>query len=290
MRFFCVVLASAVLTAAGFAQAGGYQEAPALAEPRYRSDRTGPIAVPSRYLTAYHPTYASKEPIDKAVKDGKFNSWMSMFGSMADNISNPNVPTPCAWRNIDSNTGAVMRFERNPYYWKVDTAGNQLPYIDSMEICFHSDGQACLLKALAGEVDFQYREIASLTNYPTLSQGADKGGYRLVPAETLNMNQCTNFLNRTTTDPVKSKLYNDLRFRYGLGEPFYVQYAEWVEGIFQGGFGRSMGWDKTVASILLERLPWSFAISLGSFVFVRVIGLPIGLYSATHKYSIGDCI
>lgn len=195
-----------------------------LAQPRFMGGPSisgggtygGSIAKPSHYLKQFHPSHASKDAIDAAVKAGKFNTWVDMFTAKINVIVNPAVPVLNAWRNLDTNTGSVIRFERNPYYWKVDTAGNQLPYIDKQEMYLYADGQACLLKALAGEVDFQYREIASLTNYPTLSKGADKGGYRIIQTETLNMNVLTNFLNRTTTDPVKNKLYNDLRFRQAL--------------------------------------------------------------------------
>jgi len=195
-----------------------------LAQPRYMGSISiagggtygGSIAKPSRYLKQFHPAYASKDSIDKAVKDGKFNTWVDMFTAKINLIVNPEVPVLNAWKNVDTNTKSVMRFERNPYYWKVDTAGNQLPYIDRQEMYLYADAQACLLKALAGEVDFQYREIASLANYPTLSKGADKGGYRIIQTETMNMNNHTIFLNRTTTDPVKKQLYNDLRFRQAL--------------------------------------------------------------------------
>ena len=81
-----------------------------------------------------------------------------------------------------------------------------------------------------------------------------------------------------------------LRARYGLGQPIYVQYLKWMNGIFHGDLGRSMMWNKPVIWMIRDRLPWSFTISLVSFVFVWAIGLPIGIYSATHQYSIPDYI
>jgi peptide/nickel transport system permease protein len=89
-------------------------------------------------------------------------------------------------------------------------------------------------------------------------------------------------------DLVNQDAVEALRTQYGLGEPMIVQYGKWMGGILHGDFGRSLTWNRTVASLLAERLPWSFAIALSSFVFVWLIGLPIGVYSATHKYSIGD--
>ena len=150
------------------------------------------------------------------MKAGKFNSWVDMFVSKLSLLANPEVPVLNAWVNVDKMSGALMRFERNPYYWKVDTAGNQLPYIDKQEMYLFADAAACVLKALAGEIDFQYREISGAANYAALMKNADKGGYYIVPTETLNSNQCTVFMNRTTTDPIHNKLFNDLRFRQAL--------------------------------------------------------------------------
>jgi len=79
-----------------------------------------------------------------------------------------------------------------------------------------------------------------------------------------------------------------LRARYGLGQPMYVQYFKWMDGVLHGDLGRSLQWNKPVITLIKDRLPWSFSISLVSFVFVWLVGLPIGVYSATHQYSLPD--
>lgn len=79
-----------------------------------------------------------------------------------------------------------------------------------------------------------------------------------------------------------------LRARYGLGQPVYVQYIRWMSGILEGDLGRSLQWNRPVLSLIKDRLPWSFAISFVSFVFVWMVGLPIGVYSATNQYSVPD--
>jgi len=79
-----------------------------------------------------------------------------------------------------------------------------------------------------------------------------------------------------------------LRKRYGLGQPIYMQYLGWMSGILQGDLGRSLQWNVPVMHLIKDRLPWSFTISLVSFLFVWVIGLPIGIYSATNQYSLAD--
>jgi peptide/nickel transport system permease protein len=79
-----------------------------------------------------------------------------------------------------------------------------------------------------------------------------------------------------------------LRARYGLGEPWHVRYFRWMESIFQGNLGRSLEWNQPVARLIGQRLPWSILISLASLLFSYAIAIPIGLYSATRQYSIGD--
>ena len=67
------------------------------------------------------------------MKDGGYNTWMDLYSGMNTLHLNPERPGVEAWIPLDDNTGAMMRFERNPYYWKVDPAGNQLPYIDNIQ-------------------------------------------------------------------------------------------------------------------------------------------------------------
>ena len=91
-------------------------------------------------------------------------------------------------------------------------------------------------------------------------------------------------------DLVDQAQIDALRARYGLGQPMYVQYLRWMGGVLQGDLGRSLLWNKPVAWLIRDRLPWSFSISLVSFIFVWAVGLPIGIYSATHQYSIPDYV
>ncbi|WP_417260705.1 ABC transporter permease [Celeribacter sp.] len=80
-----------------------------------------------------------------------------------------------------------------------------------------------------------------------------------------------------------------LRVRYGLGEPFFVQYWKWISGIvFHGDFGMSFEKNLPVGDLIWDRLGWTFAISLLTLLFIWAVALPIGIYSAVKKYSFGD--
>ena len=80
-----------------------------------------------------------------------------------------------------------------------------------------------------------------------------------------------------------------LRKQYGLDLPVYLQYFKWMWKMFHGDFGRSFQLDRRpVSELLAERLPLTVMISLFSLIFVYIVAIPIGIYSATHQYSIGD--
>ena len=79
-----------------------------------------------------------------------------------------------------------------------------------------------------------------------------------------------------------------LRRYYGLGQPVYVQYFKWMGRLLQGDLGRSMDSNKRVTELLAERVPWTAVISISSLLFVYAVGIPIGVISATHQYSIRD--
>ena len=80
-----------------------------------------------------------------------------------------------------------------------------------------------------------------------------------------------------------------LRERYGLGQPVYVQYLKWVSGIItRGDWGQSMEWQKPVREIIWERLALTVVLASVSILVSWFIGIPVGVYSATHQYSIPD--
>ena len=79
-----------------------------------------------------------------------------------------------------------------------------------------------------------------------------------------------------------------LRARYGINQPLYIQYLKWLRGVVRGDLGRSLEWNRSVKSLIVERLPWSITVSCASLVIVYLVGIPIGILSATHQYSLGD--
>lgn len=81
-----------------------------------------------------------------------------------------------------------------------------------------------------------------------------------------------------------------LRESYGLDQPIYVQYARWIGDAVRGDFGRSLEWGVPVADIIWGRLGMSVLVGASSILFVWTIAIPIGVYSATHQYSLLDYV
>ena len=79
-----------------------------------------------------------------------------------------------------------------------------------------------------------------------------------------------------------------LEQQYGLDLPLYAQYFKWMWDMLHGDFGRSFEWNQPVSRLIGERLPLTITISLITLLFVYAVSVPIGIYSATHQYSIGD--
>ena len=94
---------------------------------------------------------------------------------------------------------------------------------------------------------------------------------------------------RTMGDNIDQQSIDSLRERYGLGQPIYVQYGKWVYGIVtRGDWGQSMEWQKPVSELIWERLGLTVALAVFSLLISWLIAIPVGVYSATHQYSIPD--
>ncbi len=79
-----------------------------------------------------------------------------------------------------------------------------------------------------------------------------------------------------------------LRRQYDLDLPIYLQYFKWMGKMSRGDFGRSFEWDRPVSDLIGERLALTLIITLFTLIFTYAVSIPIGIYSATHQYSVGD--
>ena len=101
----------------------------------------------------------------------------------------------------------------------------------------------------------------------------------------------TSYAAQLTTqgEYIDQQSLDSLRERYGLGEPVYVQYGKWVYGIVtRGDWGQSMEWQKPVKDLIGEALGLTVALAVFSLLISWLIAIPMGVYSATHQYSLPD--
>ena len=89
-------------------------------------------------------------------------------------------------------------------------------------------------------------------------------------------------------DIVDQERLDALRERYGLDQPFVVQYWKWISGVVRGDFGLSFEWQQPVSDLIWERMALSVILAAATLLFTWAIAFPIGIYSAVRKYSIGD--
>lgn len=79
-----------------------------------------------------------------------------------------------------------------------------------------------------------------------------------------------------------------LQREYGLDQPLVLQYVKWVTGMLRGDFGRSFAWRVPVAELIRQRLGVTLLISILTMILTYAVAVPIGIFSATHQYSIAD--
>jgi peptide/nickel transport system permease protein len=96
---------------------------------------------------------------------------------------------------------------------------------------------------------------------------------------------------RAQGDVVDEMEMQRLRDRYGLGQPTYVQYLKWISGILlRGDWGDSMYYNLPVTVVVGDRVWLTMALSFTTMIFSWLISIPVGIYSATHQYSILDYV
>jgi len=76
----------------------------------------------------------------------------------------------------------------------------------------------------------------------------------------------------------------------GLNDPFFVQYFNWMSEIAKGNLGYTVKTGEPVAKLIVERLPATLILTGTAFVLAFVLGVPLGVYSATHRYKIPDYV
>ena len=131
---------------------------------------------PMHFFREYHPAYRDKEELDALVREKGFVTWMAMYRTLRGwgNEEASKVPTLRAYRVVER-TPTKMRLVRNPYYFKIDPVGNQLPYIDEVDaIILLENSELIAFQAATGQLDFAAFTLET-QDIPLLKLGEAKG-------------------------------------------------------------------------------------------------------------------
>jgi peptide/nickel transport system substrate-binding protein len=172
----------------------------------------GMMDFPKHYISQFHPAYVEEAELTAKITELGYETWQT---AILDLIfpTNPDLPRLSAWVNTTKNPETSAVYVRNPYYWKVDSEGRQLPYLDQMEVAIYQDREVLMLGAMNGDINWE-SQVLSPADFPVLSENEERGGYtvhryaRPVPMVV--------FFNQDSSDPVMGPLVKDRRFRIAL--------------------------------------------------------------------------
>ncbi len=175
--------------------------------------------LPAHYMKQFHAKYQDKAKLDKMTKDEGFDKWIQLFQKHSNATAigaqqDLDFPTVLAYVYKARSKGTWV-LQRNPYYWKVDTAGNQLPYIDEVDGLLLENPEMVSLKVVSGELDFAGLNLTA-EKYPLFMQNAEKGNYRVILRSTGRISEAGYTVNQTPPDAEKAKIFQDVRFRRAL--------------------------------------------------------------------------
>ena len=165
------------------------------------------------YKTVFPEFIGASKAEDLAKKNGyddfaDFVNWEFKYWWVS-----PNVPSLRAWVASNSPNDKHFIMNRNPYYWKVDKEGKQLPYIDRIDITKVLDKDVIKARGFIGDLDFQSRHMSG---FDELDKYKDSGNFKIISFNKLTEYGQAIQLNQTVENIFLRSLFNDVRFRKAL--------------------------------------------------------------------------
>jgi peptide/nickel transport system substrate-binding protein len=174
------------------------------------------IYSPAHYLKQFHEKYADPDALARMIDAERLRDWAQLHGRRDEmyRFNNPDLPTLQPW--VLKTWPPATRFvaERNPYYYRIDTAGRQLPYLDRL-LLEVVDSRLIPVKTGAGETDLQARGLA-FKDYAFLKQSAARNRLRVLLWRTALGAHLALLPNLNAVDPVWREVLRDVRFRRAL--------------------------------------------------------------------------
>ena len=167
---------------------------------------------PKHFMQKYHVKY--NPDADAQAKAAGFDNWKVLFNKMVKygyGVQDVALPVLDPWVPVKVDSKGAT-YERNPYYWKIDPEGNQLPYVDQVSVQYVTDQEVGNLKVVSGELTLAGLDLL-VANYPILKKSEQTGNYRVVQAKSEQSANVAFAFNQNHPDPVLRKIFNDVRFR-----------------------------------------------------------------------------
>jgi peptide/nickel transport system substrate-binding protein len=199
------------------------------------------IRYPRHYLEQFHIDF-NPDGIETLIAEEGVENWVELFQRKGGGIpgtpynalfSNPELPRVHAWQLVEpygDNTRVL--FQRNPYYWKIDPDGKQLPYIDEVLFNVLAEPEVLLLQASNGEIDFHTRHININANKAVLADNRERGGFDFIDLVDASMNTCVISLNLTHKNETLRGIFQNKDFRIGLSHAINRQ--EIIDAVYVG--------------------------------------------------------
>jgi peptide/nickel transport system substrate-binding protein len=175
------------------------------------------LLFPSHYLKKFHAKYADATELDKMVADAGVEGWVQLLntwlgwgvGSWGGPPGVVDFPVNSAWKIVDNPSEGLYLWERNPYYWKVDQAGNQLPYIDTMRYDYIQDPEQGKLKLIQNELDTLGQHTVTMADYPFYKENETNGNFMVADLISCMTDRYKLFPNHyIADDPVLTEIVN----------------------------------------------------------------------------------
>ena len=174
---------------------------------------------PAHYMKQFHKDHVSAARLQEMVDQSGLPSWVDLYTRETEaHTAGAERPWMTAWTPdgpVDAD--GYWTWSRNPYYYKVDEEGNQLPYIDYLTFELQSDVQTIVLNSIAGQYDFVHIWVRA-DSMPVLvdaERGPDSK-IRVIRNVNAKAGEVAFFINQTTPDPVLREIFQDVRFRQAV--------------------------------------------------------------------------
>jgi peptide/nickel transport system substrate-binding protein len=176
--------------------------------------------LPKHYLQQFHAAYTDEATLNQMAKDASLETWQQLFLSKAgwgitiwqgpSHVTE--FPSISPWIIVDQPEEGLFIWERNPYYWKVDEAGNQLPYLDNIRIDYVSTTEAVTQKIIQSELDYVGPHDVTIARYPLYKENEEAGNFIVGDYLSCMTDRYTLYPQHTLSDKVLEEIVNHPNF------------------------------------------------------------------------------